>query len=841
MKKGIQLLLLSGAALLTLSYVSKPALRVKAIDSQELWSAPFVEKVLRSGRKYAHGVGEISVDAAKDEAEAAQLVLEPAENCSYRLTLEDLKRDGGTEIYEATHIDVYQAMYVNVPALFNGRVRNLSSGYYPDAMLPYEAAVKKGVNAVEKGNRLSLYFDFNIPFGQMEGTYRGTFLVALGNKEIEVPVTLRVRSIAVNPDVSTLSMFSDTWTHCIGEYNGSQRMQDLYHKALMKYRVCPTSLVVDTSGNDEDAAYYAEKVVELYRYGSDESVFGPKADRFTNFTIPVSLASAPSYAEGFKRYLKPIVNVSCREKVNLLERCRVYCIDEPAANGTKPEYCANILSFHQGAISEIRKMIEGMRGDLKNTYGVDDDFVDALIEGTAKIHNVVTQSYTNEYAGTIDTFCPLFDSYDTPSMRQKYQEVNPDERWWYGCLVPAAPFPTYHIDDLGYGPRLVGWLQNLYGVRGNLYWATDSYAAYQSIGGGAHYYRYLDDYYSTAALFDIYPGEGYLFRPGKSMGVDGPLPTIRLTSIRDGLEEYELMNDIQKEYKAVSEAIGLSFDASSSFVSMISKMVNGMQLGGTVADFVGARQELLDLSEFTESGVVFPSYSDDSKGHLDYGVYVPAGTTLTVEGATKLSEEAATGGTLYHYGVDMTNTAAEVAVFKATNAAGKTYSLTRNLPGKVVVHGIDSNSPSDFSGTDLTGASFVTKNGENAVQLALQAVGADEVKRFQKVTWKPSYLSEFNDKVVKAVFKFFFDGGASETLPLLMLVKYKNKIALSQEVSVTLKQGENLVSWNSISGLDWTDVGSIEKIDFRFADSPSGVALPARHDIYFMGTTIYQG
>ena len=93
MKKGIQLLLLSGAALLTLSYVSKPALRVKAIDSQELWSAPFVEKVLRSGRKYSHGIGEISVDAAKDEAEAAQLVLEPAVSSHLR-RLETRWRDG---------------------------------------------------------------------------------------------------------------------------------------------------------------------------------------------------------------------------------------------------------------------------------------------------------------------------------------------------------------------------------------------------------------------------------------------------------------------------------------------------------------------------------------------------------------------------------------------------------------------------------------------------------------------------------------------------------------------------------------------------------------------------
>lgn len=841
MKKGIHLLLLSGGFLLALSYASKPALRVKAADSQELWSAPFVEKVLRSGRKYVHGIGEINVDAAKDEAEAAQIVLEPEDNASYRVTLQDLKRDGGDETYEASHIDLYQAMYVNVPALFNGRVRNFSSGYYPDAMLPYEAAVKKGVNTIAKGQRLSLYFDFNIPFNQKEGTYRGTFLILLGNKEIELPVTLRVRNIVVNPDVSTLSMFSDTWTHCIGEYNGSQRMQDLYHKALMKYRVCPTSLVTDTAGTDEDAAYYAEKVVEMYRYGSDESVFGPGADRFTNFTIPVSLASAVSYAEGFQRYLKPIVQVSCREKVNLLERCRVYCIDEPAANGTKPSYCATILSYHQEALSKIRRMIEDLRGELKNTYGVDDAFVDALVASTSKIHNVVTQSYTKDFDGTIDTYCPLFDSYDTVSMRDKYQEINPDERWWYGCLVPAAPFPTYHIDDLGYGPRLLGWLQNLYGVRGNLYWATESYAAYQSIGGGPHYYRYLDDYYSTAALFDIYPGEGYLFRPGKSMGVDGPLPTIRLTSIRDGLEEYELMESIQKEYRKVAQTIGMSFDASSSFTSMISKMVNGMQLGGTVDDFVGARAELLDLSEFSDSGVVFPSYSDDSKGHLDYGVYVPSGVTLTVEGANKISEESTSGGTLYHYGVDMTSSSAEVATFKATNAEGKTYSLTRRLPGRVVVHDVNSQSPAEFSGADLTGASFTQKDGENAVQLSLRAVGGDEVKRFQKVTWKPSYLSEFNDKVVKAVFKFYFDGGEKETLPLLMLVKYKNKIALSQEVSLTLKKGENLVSWNNIAGLDWADLGAVEKIDFRFSDVPSGVALPARSDLYFMGTTLYQG
>lgn len=837
-RNSMLVLTLSTTALLSCA----GAVSVRAGAGEDVWSASFSEKVLKTnGVNYSsHGDAAIAADAARDEAEAAQLVVTGTQNSFYTIKTSDLKLEGGSDVFSASNIDVYQALYVNVQGLYNGNNRQLPKGLYPDAMLPYDAAVKYGENKIAVGENQSLYFDFNIPFNQKAGLYKGSFKLNANGKDYSIPVTLNVRDLTVNPDISTKALFLDTWTNYLGEYNGSQRMQDLYHKALLKYRVAPSKLVTDTRHNEEDAAYYAEKIVELYNYGRNEKEFGPGADRFTNFDIPMSVGNDANCSAQMVRYVNAIARVSAREKVNFLERAVTYCIDEPEANTpVGPEYCAMVLGWFNNAKKAAANALSNLRGELKNTYGVNDDFVDEMVDSVGKLHNVVTQSYMNKYDGTIDTFCPLFDSYDNPAMVAKYKEINPDERWWYGCVVPMAPYPTYNIDDLGFSPRVLGWLQSYYEVRGNLYWAVDSYAAYQSVGGDAPAYHFQDDYYDRAANYSIAPGEGYLFRPGKRYGIDGPIPTTRITSIRDGLEDYELIEDIKKVYNDVSRNAGVACDATSTIGSIISSVASGTQVSGSARQFETAKKSLLDFAEFTNTGVVFPSYTDDRNGHISYTVFVPNGTTLTVEGATKTSESKLDSGTMYVYSVDTATSVSDRIVFSAKTSDGLIHSLERILPGKVRTHEADEATASALSG-DGTFSHMETFDGRKAVQFSLNAISEADSKGYYKVSFQPSYLNEFGKELSEADFNFYFKPKTKgEKLQLSIYVKYADKKAISSELTAELSEGWNSLAWKGLSEKAWDD-GAITRIDFRIDNKTKNTALEARDDVYFGGVSMYK-
>lgn len=812
---------------------------VFAEDTCTLWSAPFTEKIKREDEYdiSEYGGASVNVDAARAECEAVQLVITANQKVEYRVKVSDLSLVGDSGVkFSAENVDVYSALYTNVSGLYNGKTRHMTTGWYPDAMLPYSAAVEYGENQISEKENQSVYFDFNIPWDQTAGVYTGQFTLTVGGQEYKVPVTLQVRDLTVETDLSTKSAFLDDWTHYLGEYEGSQRMQDLYHQALMNYRLVPSKLVTDTKYTQEDAEYYAEKVVELYKYGSDEEKFGKGADRFTNFVVPVSLSNEDNFCKQFNLYLHEFAKVSCRENVNFIERTTVYCVDEPEMYNAS-WWVEIVDGWYKAGKLSAAAYLEQHRAYYKSEYGATDEFIDELIESVGNIHNVITQGYMEKYEGIVETWCPTYDSYDYPANVEKYNETNPDEKWWYGCVVPVAPYPTYHVDDLGFSPRIVGWLQAVYGVKGNLYWAVDSYAAYKNAGNQGYAYRYQEDYYDAAANYDICSGEGYLFRPGKKYGIDGPIPTTRITSIRDGLEEYELLEDLKEVYAATEGQIGVPCDAVSTISDLISSMCTGMQVSGTSADFYKARKDMLDLCEFTSTGAVFSSFADDGSGHISYDLFVPDGASVQATGA-KLDETLnVNGGKIYKYSVDMTVMQADSVLFTVVKD-GKTFSIERALPGSVSAHNVTSATLGEMTGDLNTDAALTEIDGNQVVRLSLKEIGAEETRRYQRVYFTPSYLNEINADVSKLLLKFYFlPANAQETLKVRICIKYKNKLSVEEVFSGSLVNGYNEIA---IVGnrFSWTN-GEIERIDFRFDDAATGVTVSARKDIYFAGVTVY--
>ena len=808
----------------------------------EVWSAPYTEKILQSAEINYDGYKSapaVDLDMARAEIESAQIVI-TAETAIgyYDFEASDLTNTSG-DVIKKEDVEVYSAQYVYISNLYDS-ARDFTKGYFPDTMMPIEKAVEYGENTIAKDCNQSIYVSVPAKWNQPAGTYTGTFTLKVNNDSIPVPVSVRVRDCMVSTEVTSKSCFGDTWTHYIGEYDSSQAMTDNYHKALMRYRLCPSWIINDRGYSESEIDYQCEKVVELYNYGSNEELFGKGADRFTNFTLPLGFdISGETMRTLVLQMLGKLAEVSCREGVDLVKRAYVYCVDEPEAN--------NIFNIqkavHEAFLiirEEAARQLESNREKYKSEYGVTDSFVDELVNSAANLHDLVTQSYMEKYDGYVDTWVPTFDSYDNPEAVKKYHEQN-SERWWYGCIVPKSPYPTYHVSDILLSPRVLAWLQSYYDVTGNLYWAVDQWAGYHILPDEGRAYRFSDDYYAEAGPYDDVPGEGYLFRPGKKYGIDGPIATLRIDAIRDGLEEYEMMSEIKKIYAAAGLRENAEWNADAILTELIAPLASGMQINGTSESFATSRTTLLDLFELAQHGVCLVDYKDDGKGNVSYKLYIPDGASIAASVGKETDSQKLSSGTLKTFVVDMRTTEASNVSFDI-KVGESTFVLEMALPGKVdVVYA--SELVNAFSG-DLTenGVSVVNASdivsgmSGQFVEFSLAAVNSYDSYGYQYIRLTDDLLKDINAQLSKVSFSFYW--GGEDDLPFRLCVKYKDGRTIVEEYKGNLRYGINDIVWDNLDTKAWKN-GEIEYIEFCFDDKNIGTELPARK-VYFESLSLYK-
>lgn len=156
---------------------------------------------------------------------------------------------------------------------------------------------------------------------------------------------------------------------------------------------------------------------------------------------------------------------------------------------------------------------------------------------------VVEQPYTQKpdwgvLDGAIDIWCPLFGFVHEPSVQRVLAQG--DEVWSYSALVQKAPPydpeyeqvknedpPYWEIDFPVASYRVAAWLNRRYNITGLLYWSTVYWGSPDR------------DPWDDPGFRIRFNGDGFLFYPGDDASIDGPVASIRLKNLRDGLEDYE--------------------------------------------------------------------------------------------------------------------------------------------------------------------------------------------------------------------------------------------------------------------------------------------------------------
>lgn len=491
--------------------------------------------------------------AARNEAESFQVVV-AADKVPVHVTsatLSDLIGPKGARIAK-DRVRVYREELVRVRLSTPGA--ELPPGLYPDPLVPFvnpysgepiepftqhqerwgEPMVTRG-NAmvglpfdVAPGQNQPLWIDVSVPRDAPAGEYRGVFHVKASGAKAETPVTLTVWDFAL-PDGPThrnhFGGFSGV-ARLFGVERNSERFRQIeqrYCQAMAEHRLNPPipSHLLPEVQKDGSLAITPERHQALKKFLEELHVTDFEIPRSPFGQLPHSTQRpdyntiAPEQRERAQRYYRQYYEYL--KKNGWERRAYVYLLDEPNLKENYEQVLTLGQLVHEAA-PQLRLLV------VEQTYKQEPTWPDM--------------------DPAIDIWCPLWAFIDRDSIRAKIAQG--DEVWSYTALVQRTPSyhpqyaqfkgkdpPHWHIDWPLLVYRVPTWINRQYGITGLLYWSTVT--------------TVIDPWLNPAFAHPRhYNGGGFLFYPGAACGIDGPVASIRLKNIRDGMEDYEYFALLEK-------------------------------------------------------------------------------------------------------------------------------------------------------------------------------------------------------------------------------------------------------------------------------------------------------
>jgi hypothetical protein len=215
------------------------------------------------------------------------------------------------------------------------------------------------------------------------------------------------------------------------------------------------------------------------------------------------------------------------------------------------------------------------------------DFFAMAREADPEIRLLVTeQPWTQDEAwgtlgGSVDIWVPLFQFLDDPRIGDALAAG--DEVWSYTALVQGdVALPHWQLDFPLAGYRATPWLNALRGLTGILYWTT-AYWSETGVDPWTNPDTYQEE--TTWAGTLHYNGEGSLFYPGDAVGYDGPVASLRLKALRDGMEDFEYVQ-LLRDAGRTSEAAAVVGEVARSWTDFSGEQADYDRARATAAGFL---------------------------------------------------------------------------------------------------------------------------------------------------------------------------------------------------------------------------------------------------------------
>ncbi len=716
---------------------------------------------------------EFHLTAAQNEYESKQIIITPDKDvAAYDVTVGDFKK--GDQTLAAENFDVRHEYYHLVETIYD-TLSEMQPGMYPDALLPIATAKEYGLNTIKAGENQGVYITVKVPKGQEPGVYEGEISVSLDGAVSKIKASVTVLAYELPDTVSLPSCVPLQVRYLMqGELSDTQEMYDMYSDALNEYRLAVQYLDSYYIGSAQDT-----QAIELYTGIAVEKAVEAAQD----VTVPsyaikcYELADAKyNYVlnqELFLNSLQRYIDKSVETGVNLFEKAYCYLgniIDEPDLGGSFTQERANYVCAQYDDVLKQAAQYARNRGASQE-----------VIDGVSNLPHVVTGAYSDKLPG-VQTYCPTADTLSSSAVVEDYRELREvgKDYWWYTCTVPKIPYPSYHIDDNGVSSRVMFWMMKEYDIAGYLTWEAAYYIdANKTAPDNVVYGR--DNYDNIHRWGDAY-GDGWFFYPGAPFGIEGPVPALRLFTMRDGLEDYEIIHDVENTYAELGERHGATLSFDGIMTELYAMMYNDNRVYCESTDVDRARDLLSSLAVLAEKGVAISDYAVGEDGKVSAKIYAPVDTDIKINGESAQGT-ITNGGKVYE--IEMS--AAEFSV----EADGETFSvssaaLSVSAPSAARVSVYDAQQNYDET-------AVVTEVGEE---------GAKDVRiELKPENTRFDYRLDENNitKDTHSVIVFIRNEGTEKVK--LNISLYGR--ALRSLDSVYVHEGMNAVRFDRIGDLDW--------------------------------------
>jgi len=453
----------------------------------------------------------VAIKAAKNEYEPFQVILRSQENLRKAdVVVSDLVGANGRQIGKE-NIALFREhyIYVRVPS---SRCDN-PPGWYPDALIPFvnpvtgERVQTKDARFVAapfdiwKGINQVIWVDVFAPKDTTAGDYAGHLTVTVdGEEALRIPINLTVWDFAL-PDIPSVQ--AD-----FGSYNRVARWHDMdagseefrqielrYCQAMAAHRICPMIPSYlhpkpnpDGSISTEETHAQLRDFIETMRVNSFRIRFG------TRYPYPDPLGEDRDKAIRYLRNLYDYLDAN-----GWAEMSYTYIIDEP----NDAEAYDRVRAFAQ-LLHEAHPKLKFLCTEQTKTQNPD----------------------WGDFYGYVDIWVPLWPLHDEENAQGRLNAG--DELWSYTALCQGKePSPFWQLDFPVLNYRIPMWGSWRYQMTGLLYWSV------------VYWDRVKDPWLDQLTIYGRYNGDGSLLYPGADAGIDGPVASIRLKNIREGMEDYE--------------------------------------------------------------------------------------------------------------------------------------------------------------------------------------------------------------------------------------------------------------------------------------------------------------
>jgi len=495
----------------------------------------------------------IVIRAARNEAEAAQLVVRPTVFLKDFIVRSGALAGPGGATIPAGNVEVLKVRYVNVT---HPTDKSSVPGLWPDPLPQLNGAI-----GLEADKNQPFWLRVKVPREVPAGVYTGNIHLVAQNYNADVKLSVEVYDFVLPDRMTCTTAFGFSTSNVfryqkLSDPEQKRQVLDKYWASFSAHHISPyepaplddlkvTWPITDSIKPEELKPVFdwtawdkaMERGIDYYHFNSFRlSIPGLGGGTFHSRREPELLGfseDTPHYKAAFHAYCRE-VQEHLREK-GWLDEAFVYWFDEPAPKDY--EFVMNGFAKLKQAAPDINRML--------------------------------TEQVEPNLIGGPNIWCPVSNNYEHEPAEQRRQYG--EKFWWYVCTGPKAPYCTLFIDHPGTELRVWLWQSWQRKIDGILVWQTNywtSSAAYPDaerpqnpyedpMGWRSGYSTPKGDrkpwgngdgrfIYPPQAAADAHPAEPVL---------DGPVESVRWEMLRDGIEDYEYLAILSRMLKSKKDKL----------------------------------------------------------------------------------------------------------------------------------------------------------------------------------------------------------------------------------------------------------------------------------------------